>query len=126
MDDKILITIIVVLVSFIIIFGIYFLLIKIINSKKKKKVDFLFNTDNLVEEESLMNVMDEKRNVEFSASNGNEDRFIMNNQEVKMVTNEALTQEEKINPFGVDLTKRDKDNTPIEIPKVNEQNKFFK
>ena len=44
-----------------------------------------------------------------------------------MVSSEALSQEQKVNPFGVDLTQRNKeDGHPIEYQDPNNTNKFFK
>lgn len=124
--NKILLIIIVVLVSLIIIFGAYFLVLYLLNRKREKKLDNIFDPNNLVEEESLMNVMDDKKNVEFKKTQENEDLFVMNHEDVKIVTTDALSQEEKVNPFGVDLTLRQKDNTKIEIQDNNNQNKFIK
>lgn len=128
--NQILLLVIVILVSIILVVGIYFLSLHLINKKRKKKIDNVFNPNNLVEEESLMNVLDDKKNMEFQKSNKDEERFVMNQEEVKVITNEALTQEEKVNPFGVDLTMRNKDNTPIEYTppssSTNSSNKFFK
>ncbi len=120
--NQILLIVIVVLVSIIAIFGIYFLVLYLMNRKREKKIDNIFDPTKLVEEESLMNVMDEKRNVEFKK---NDEKFVTNNEEVKIITS-GLTQEEKVNPFNVDLTMRQKDNTPIEIKDPDNQNKFIK
>lgn len=123
--NKIISYAIIVLLSIIIIFGVYFLVIFLINKKREKKVKTIFDPNNLVEEESLMNVMDEKRNIEYRTDVDRE-RFVDNSNEVKIVTSQALSQEEKVNPFGVDMTMRNKDNTKIEIEDSNSQNKFIK
>lgn len=120
--NQILLIVIVVLVSIIAIFGIYFLVLYLMNRKREKKIDNIFDPTKLVEEESLMNVMDEKRNVEFKK---NDEKFVTNNEEVKIITS-GLTQEEKVNPFNVDLTMHKKDSTPIEINDPNNKNKFIK
>lgn len=74
-----------------------------------------------------MNVMDKKRNVEYINTKKDEERFINTKEEVKMVSSEALSQEQKVNPFGVDLTQRNKeDGHPIEYQDPNNTNKFFK
>lgn len=125
--NQIILLIIVVLASLIAVFGIYFLIIFLMNRKREKKVDTIFNPNNLVEEESLMNVMDEKKNVEFQNSFKNEDQFVLDQEEVKMVATDSMTREQQVNPFGVDLTMHTTDNTPIEIPdEDNSQNRFFK
>ncbi len=120
--NQILLIVIVVLISIIVIIGIYFLVLYLMNRKREKKIDNIFDPTKLVEEESLMNVMDEKKNVEFKQ---NEEKFINNNEQVKMISS-GLTQEEKVNPFNVDLTLRQKDSTPIEINDPNNKNKFIK
>ncbi len=120
--NQILLIVIVVLVSIIAIFGIYFLVLYLMNRKREKKVDNIFDPTRLVEEESLMNVMDEKRNVEFKK---NEEKFVNNSEEVKIISS-GLTREEKANPFNVDMTMHKKDNTPIEVNDPNNKNKFIK
>lgn len=118
---------IVILSSLIAVVALYYLVLFLINKKREKKVDDIFNPSNLVEEESLMNVMDEKKNVEFKKTQGNEEQFVENNSDVKIVTSQALTQEEKVNPFGVDMTMHKKeDGTKIEIQDPNNKNKFIK
>lgn len=124
--NQILILMIVILSSIILIVGTYLLVIFFMNKKREKKIDSIFNPSNLVEEESLMNVMDEKRNLEFKNTE-NEDKFILDNSDVEIVTSNALSREEKVNPFGVDLTMRKKeDGSPIEIQEANNKNKFIK
>ena len=61
--NQIILLIIVILFSIILIFGIYFLTLYFLNKKREKKIDNIFNPNNIVEEESLLNVMDKKRNV---------------------------------------------------------------
>ncbi len=56
--NQILLIVIVVLVSIIAIFGIYFLVLYLMNRKREKKIDNIFDPTKLVEEESLMNVLD--------------------------------------------------------------------
>lgn len=115
---------IIILSSIIVIFGGYFLVVFLINKKREKKVKTIFDPSNLVEEESLMNVMDEKRNLEYKTPDT--ERFVNDAEEVKVVTSQALSREEKVNPFGVDMTMRTKDNTKIELNDANNQNKFIK
>ncbi len=119
--NQILLIIIVVLISVIVIFALYFLVFHLVNRKNDKKTVSIFNPENLVEEESLMNVMDEKKNVEFQSD---EEKFVNNNEEVKIVSSD-LTQQEKVNPFNIDMTLRKKDNTKITIEDDN-KNKFIK
>ncbi len=123
--NQILLIVIVVLVSIIIVVVAYFLIIHLINHKRSKKIDNVFNPTNLIEEDSLMNVMDEKKNVDFKKASNNEERFVLDNEDVKIATSDALTREQKANPFGVDLTKRTKDNQRIEIKDPKKSGKFF-
>jgi len=123
--NEILLLLIVILSSLIIVFGIYFLSNYLLNLKRKKKIDNVFDPSNLVEEESLMNVMDDKKNAEFKPKGADQERFVKSNDEVKFVTS-GLTQEEKINPFDVDLTMRTKDNVKYEVPDYENNNKFIK
>lgn len=124
--NQIVLIMIVVLASIIVIFGIYFLIIYLMNRKREKKVNTIFDPTNLVEEESLMNVMDQKKNIEYK-SDVDQERFVQNAQEVQVVTTQGLSQEQKANPFGVDMTIRNKDNSTVELPDTtNNQNKFFK
>lgn len=119
--NQILLIVIVVLISIIVIIGIYFLVLYLMNKNREKKIDNIFDPTRLVEEESLMNVMDEKRNVEFKK---NEEKFVNNSEEVKIIAS-GLTQEQKTNPFNVDMTMHKKDSTPIEIKDPNNKNKFI-
>lgn len=124
--NQIIMLVIVVLGSLILVVGTYVLVVFLLNKNREKKIDTIFNPTNLVEEQSLMNVMDQKKNVEFK---GDDERFLTNAQEVKVVAQSALTQEQKINPFGVDLTMQDKTNgikVEIEDNTSNSQNKFIK
>lgn len=124
--NQMILVIIVMLASLIVVFGIYFLIVALMNKKRTKKVKTIFDSTNLVEEESLMNVLDEKRNLEYNTPTQTEERFVMNQDQVQMVKSNSLTQEEKVNPFGVDLTMRSNDNVTLDIPNENEQNRFFK
>ncbi len=119
--------IIIVLTSIIVVFGIYFLIIFLLNKKREKKLDTIFNPTNLVEENSLMNMMDEKRNLEFTKEeNKHQDRFVVDQEMVDIIAVEenSIPQSQKTNPFGVDMTMRTKDNTPIE-PQSENRNKFI-
>jgi len=120
--NQILLIVIVVLISIIVIIGIYFLILHLMNKNREKKINNIFDPTRLVEEESLMNVMDEKRNVEFKK---NEEKFVNNSEEVKIIAS-GLTQEQKTNPFNVDMTMHKRDSTPIEVKDPNNKNKFIK
>lgn len=124
--NQIILIIIVVLISIIVLLGIYFLITFLIKNKQGKKEKSLFDPTKLHEEESLVKIMDEKKNVEFK--NNNQDQFINNQEKVNIVTSDVMEQEQKVNPFGVDLTKRTEDNTPIDnFPdNYNNNNKFIK
>ncbi len=124
--NQIILIIIVVLISIIVLLGIYFLITFLIKNKQGKKEKSLFDPTKLHEEESLVKIMDEKKNVEFK--NNNQDQFINNQEKVNIVTSDVMEQEQKVNPFGVDLTKRTEDNTPIDnfSDNYNNNNKFIK
>ena len=112
--NQILLIIIVILVALIVIVAGYMILHHLINSKREKKFDSIFDPSKLVEEKSLMNVLDEKK-------------FVTNAEEVKVVsTPDAMSREQKVNPFGVDMTIKTKDDVPVvpTDPSQN-QNKFF-
>lgn len=97
--NEIILLAIIVIVGFIFVFGVYFGYIYFMKNIKHKKVDSIFSPEKLVEEDSLMNSMDDKKNVEFKSN----DNFTTNEAPVKLVSNETTT--EQINPFGVNLTK---------------------
>lgn len=123
--NQILLIIIIILVALIVIVAAYLGLYKLLNRKREKKFDNIFDPSKLVEEKSLMNVLDEKRNIEYTEPHDKE-RFVTNAEEVQMVTNQSVSREQQANPFGVDMTMRTKDNTPV-APSENtqNQNKFF-
>lgn len=122
--NQILLIIIVILTSIVVIFAVYFLLNYLFNMKREKKIDNIFDPTKLVEEQSLMNILDEKKNLEYSVPTDKE-RFVTNVEEVKVVTNNSLTREQKVNPFGVDMTIHDKENNSFEIKDSDNQNKFI-
>ena len=119
---------IIILSGIIVVFTVYFLIIFIHNKKSEKKIDTIFNPQNLIEEDSLMNVMDEKKNVEFTTKTKIENNnFLSENVDAKMVTSSVRKQDQQINPFGVDMTKHTLDKAPIiEDDEDRSQNKFFK
>lgn len=124
--NQIILLAIVILVSIIVVFGAYFLIVYLMNKKREKKIDTIFNPNNLVEEESLMNVMDEKRNLEYSDKKQDQERFVINQENIETIASpQAMTQEQKVNPFGVDMTMRTKDNTPVEPTNNDSGNKFI-
>lgn len=124
--NQIILLAIVILSSIILVFGAYFLIIFLLNKKREKKIDTIFNPTNLVEEQSLLNVMDEKRNLEYNVKEEkNQEKFVTNIDEVEMISNETnFSQEQKVNPFGVDMTMRRNDNSTIEV-QDNNGNKFI-
>lgn len=127
--NQIIIIAIVVLISIIVLLGIYFLITFIINKKKGKKEDSLFNPSNLVEEDSLVKVMDEKKNVEFNNAN-KDNSFVQNQQQVNMVQNDAIQNQQQANPFGINMNapmNGNSNNNPFDIPdQTNNNNKFIK
>lgn len=126
--NQIIILAIVVLVAVIVVFGVYFLIVYLKNKKATKKSDTIFNPTNLVEEESLLNVMDRKKNVEFVDEKPEEKKmFLSDDKGVDIVTLEVLKEKENVvNPFGVDMTMRTKDNVEIKPTSETSNNKFIK
>ena len=102
--NEIILIAIVVIVGVILVFGIYFGYTFITGRMSKKKSNATFNPENLVEEESLMNYMDEKKNIDFNNKKEEEIESFTDADVVEIVKNETAEKEE-INPFGVDLTK---------------------
>ncbi len=122
--NQILLIIIVILASLIIIFVIYFLLHFLFNLKREKKRATIFDPSKLVEEESLMNALDEKKNLEYH-NTVDKERFLNNTEDVKVVTNEALTHEQKVNPFGIDMSNANQPNENQNYIDSNNKNKFI-
>jgi len=124
--NQIILIIIVVLLSIIIVVGVYYLANYLLNKKMEKKEDNVFHPNNLVEEESLMNMLDTKKNIEYNTKGNDQERFVLSNDEVPIITNKSMSQEQKINPFGIDMTMHSKDGTTIEIEDIYNKNKFIK
>lgn len=121
--NEIILLAIVVLVGIFLVFGIYFTYIFIKNKVSTKKVNSIFSPEKLAEEESLMNYMDEKKNIEYNIKE-KESTFI-HNTHVDIVKNE--TREEQINPFGIDLTKKNENEKDyIKEEEERASRKFFK
>lgn len=126
--NMIIVAVIVALVGVILVFGIYFTYVYFYNKKHKKKIDSLFDVNNLVEEESLMNVMDDKRNVDFKNEEKNDKFTFVSDTEVEIAESDVMKEEEKINPFGVDLSNKTYDNKTVDYIKEEEERasrKFF-
>ena len=122
--NEIILLAIIAIVGGIIVFVIYFGYIYTRNKISKKKVDSIFDPEKLVEEESLMNTMDEKRNVEYKTPT--QDNFITEDTTVDLVQSETPNNTQ-INPFGVDLTKTTIEGKDyIKEEEERAQNKFFK
>ena len=119
--NEIMLLIIIVIAGFMLVLEIYFGYIYLMKKVKNKKVDSIFTPEKLIEEESLMNSMDDKRNIEFK----NKDSFT-NEAPVKLVENET-TSTEQINPFNVDLTKTTiKGRDYIKEEEEKAEKKYFK
>ena len=122
--NEIILLAIIAIVGVIIVFAIYFGYIYTRSKISKKKVDSIFDPEKLVEEESLMNTMDEKRNVEYKTPT--QDNFITEDTTVDLVQSETPNNTQ-INPFGVDLTKTTIEGKDyIKEEEERAQNKFFK
>lgn len=126
--NYIIIIAIVVLISIIVLLAIYFIITTVIKKKKGKKADSLFNPSNLVEEDSLVKIMDEKKNVEFKRNDTSS--FVQSPEQVNIVTNQATESQAPVNPFGVNMNTQENNNnkdpnpTFFDIP--NNNNRFIK
>lgn len=124
--NQILLLAIVILGSIIVIFVVYFILNYFLNIKREKKIDSIFDPATLVEEESLMNVLDEKHNLDHNQT-PRQDSFVAPHVEVKLASQEAVSREQKVNPFGIDLSSnKDDQPAPSIEDSQNNQNKFLK
>lgn len=127
--NKILIIVIVILIGVILVFGVYFLIVFLNNRNHEKKFDSLFGSNTGVEEKSLMNDMDEKKNVysniglKIKNRLQNTDNNGYDNSTVSTYTPPSGPRMNN-NPFGIDLTPRDKTGEKKNIE--NSQNKFIK
>lgn len=123
-DNEIILLVIIIAIAIILVIAIYFGFIYAKSKITKKKVDSIFDPERLIEEESLMNSMDEKINVDFS--NSGKDNFVNDTVKVDMVKTDSPTDNEQINPFGVDLTKTTQYGKDyIKEEEKRTQNKFF-
>lgn len=123
--NQIIFLIIVVLTGIILVIVTYLILVHFMSKKKNRKVELIFAPERLIEEESLMNVMDEKKNVDFNNAPKVENKKFLTDTEDKVeIVQTDTVKPVQINPFGVDLTLREKDNTPISMPSEN-KNKFL-
>lgn len=126
--NQIILIAIIVLIGIILVFGTYFLIVYFHNRKHEKKMDTIFNPNNLVEEESLMNYMDEKKNLDFAKeTKENKNTFLTESDNFEGIREniQISNREQSANPFGIDMTKRTKDNTPILSEEDKSQNKFI-
>ena len=123
-DNEIILLVIIIAVAIILVIAIYFGFIYAKSKITKKKVDSVFDPEKLIEEESLMNSMDEKVNVDFS--NSDKDNFVNDTVKVDIVKTDSPNDNQQINPFGVDLTKTTQDGKDyIKEEEKRTQNKFF-
>ena len=126
--NKIIIIAIIILAGIILVVGIYFIVNQLKNRQKKVK-EKDFEQKKLVEEESLLNVMDDKKNIEFN-NKKDETQFVNSAETVSIAKSEAIESEEKqnaqVNPFGVDLTnqKQVEEVAKIKLPE-QKNNKYF-
>ena len=121
--NQIIIIAIVVLSALIIVVVGYYVINKIIIKKSEGK-ETLIKPNTLYEEESLMNMMDEKRTIEYQASDKNTNTYINEDESVNIVETKVMEENKAINPFNVDLTKKVISDNDIE--RQNSENKFFK
>lgn len=124
-DSKIIILLVVIVLGIALVFGFYFLFVYLYNRRHEKKINTIFDTDNLVLEGSLMNVLDEKKNIDFNGENNGEKFVLDNGVDVDVATTKSLEKEVKINPFDVDLTKRTRDNIDYVKEEEERKNKKF-
>lgn len=118
--NNLLLIAIAVLLGVLTIVIIYLIVSALTKKKTGKHIDELFDPDRLVEEESLMNSLDEKRNVDFQ-NQKDEARFLTSQKEVEIVRTEE-TQEKKLDPFNINGVQK-KDNQQESTQENN--NRFF-
>lgn len=119
--NQIIILAIVILSAIIVVIISYYLINKYLEKKSEGK-DSLFNPNKLHEEDSLMNMMDDKKNMEYQKEDNKTNTYINNNQTVKVAETDSAKDLKPINPFGIDLEPKENKNPNIED---NSQNKFF-
>ena len=115
--NQILLLLIVILGSIIFALLVFMGITRIANTKREKKTKTKFDMNNLIEEESLMNVLDEKKNVEFATKT---DRFLNTDEEIKVVRTDPSIQTPTVDPFGIN------NKTNADNKQQNQENKFFK
>ena len=72
--------------------------------------------------------MDEKKNLDFAKeTKENKNIFLTENDNFEGIREniQISNREQSANPFGIDMTKRTKDNTPIVSEEDKSQNKFI-
>jgi len=125
--NQVVIIVIVVLIGILLVIGVYFSISFLSQKKNKLKADTKFNVNNLVENNSLLEVMSEKPKTLDEKQKKNEmlnsDDSINNSVTYK----EVVKKNEPLNPFGVNLSGNNDNKSSI--PDVNitsdEGGKFF-
>ena len=109
--NEIMILIITIIAGILLVLGIYFGYTFITSKTYTKKNSF--NTENLIDEESLMNFMDKKRNIEYG--------------ELFTKPEKDKQEDKKINPFGVEFTEKTVETKDyIKEDEEKAKRKFFK
>ena len=122
--NEIILLAIVIIGTILLVFTIYFLYIFFNHKVKKKKVDSIFIPEKLQEEESLLNSMDKKTNIEFNKKE--ESNTFTNANDIKILKDEK-NNNVPLNPFGIDLTKTTHENRDyVKEEEERLKNKFFR
>lgn len=108
--NQIILTAIVILIIIIVLLSAYFIFAQI-KKKHKEKEKKQWSPENLKEEDSLVNLTNEKKTPLPS-----------NNTIENISSNETKKEEETINPFGINMTKSEEENRVD----FNNDNKFIK
>ena len=119
--NQIIIIAIIILVAIIVVILGYYFINKLIEKKSEGK-STLINPNKLHEENSLMNMMDDKKNMEYQTEDNKTNTYINKDEKIEVAETSMVKEEKPINPFGVDLTKK-VDNMPNYSE--NNDNKFF-
>ena len=116
---------IIVIIGAFLAFGLYFGFVFIKSRKKTKRTDLMFSSEKLIEEESLINIMDDKNNFEYSSDDeAKTPNTFVNVDNVNIVKTE--TKNEPLNPFDVDLTRKTRESRDyIKEDEERQKKKYF-
>ena len=123
--NEIMLIAIIVIIGAFLAFGLYFGFVFIKSRKKTKRTDLMFSSEKLIEEESLINIMDDKNNFEYSSDDeAKTPNTFVNVDNVNIVKTE--TKNEPLNPFDVDLTRKTRESRDyIKEDEERQKKKYF-